>query len=346
MNIANKLEELIGRTPLFRLPHTDNVTLLLKLEMFNPGLSVKDRVAKHILHKGREQGEVKSGQPIVAYTSGNFGIGLAQLARLYGHPVICVVPSTTSEEKISLLRNLGAQVVVCDNAKLSNDSLGMAGMAKNLATALHDAYFIDQFSDPRNLEAHYLTTGPEIWEQTEGKIDYLFAAMGTGGTASGIGKFLKEKETTIKVYGVSPDSGVFHSRFYGLLDKRIVDSEIEGIGEDFLPANLDFRYLDGVIEVSDKETMDTLSIILEQTGFFLGGSSGASLAAARKFEYPRGKSANAVVICPDSGNRYLSTIYKPKKIMTSEVPTGELQNALSQFIKKVRGVEQYPYMVS
>ena len=303
-NIYTSAEQLIGSTPLLRLKNIEEkfalcANLIAKLEFFNPAGSVKDRVGKAMLDDAENKGLINKNSVIIEPTSGNTGIGIAAVAAVRGYRVIIVMPETMSQERRKLMKAYGAELVLTDGA------LGMAGAVKKaeeLAAEIEGAFIPGQFSNPANAKAHFDTTGPEILKATDGKVDILVAGIGTGGTVTGTGKYLKSKIDTIKVVGVEPASSPIITK------GKAGSHAIQGIGAGFVPEVLDTAVLDEVVAVEDSKAFDFAEIMGKTEGILVGISSGAALAAAvevAKREENRGK--NVVVILPDSGDRYLST---------------------------------------
>lgn len=307
----NSILDVIGNTPLVRINKLNpnpNVTLLAKLEFFNPGGSIKDRIAITMIGKAVKEGKLKKGGTIVEPTSGNTGAGLAQLAAVKGYKSVFVMPDKMSEEKRNLLRAYGAKVVVTPTAVSPEDERSYYRVSDRLSRQ-KGAYKPDQYHNPANPEAHYKTTGPEIWEQTEGKITHLVIGMGTGGTITGIGKFLKEKNPKIHVIGIDPVGSVYAEYFKTKkLPKLFKTYKVEGVGEDFLPTTIDFRYIDDVIAVADRDCFFTARALAAKEGILAGGSSGMALHGALQVA-KKLKSGCVVVIFPDSGRNYLSKFY-------------------------------------
>jgi cystathionine beta-synthase len=305
----NNISFLVGNTPITKLEYHNN-TIFLKLESFNPGLSIKDRVAFYICHQLSARKGLQ-GKRVVEYSSGNLAIGLAQASKVWGFNLTLIITSGTSPDKIKLLQRYGIDLIMVDENEHSLSPLGFRGFAQQVA-AQDSAIFIDQFNNPLNPEAHQRFTGPEIHKQVP-VVDYIFAAMGTGGTATGIARYFRENKPDTKVIGVSPNSGVFFTSFHKLNTKRSpVSSKIEGVGEDFLPANLDLQAISGVVEVEDDSAIEQQAYLLNNAGIFVGGSSGLALAGAMQFVDKYNLIGQSiVVICPDSGNRYLAN-FVPK----------------------------------
>ncbi len=303
-NIYKSADELIGKTPLLELKHIEKeyglkATLLAKLEYFNPAGSVKDRIAKAMIEDAEKSGKLKAGATIVEPTSGNTGIGIAAVGTAKGYKVILTMPDTMSIERRRLIKAYGADIV------LSEGSKGMKGAiakAEELAAAIDGAIILGQFVNPANPKAHYETTGPEIYADTDGKVDFLVAGVGTGGTLSGTGKYLKEKIAGVKVIAVEPETSP-------VLSKGVAGPhKIQGIGAGFVPATLDASVYDEVIAVANEDAFIYGKQIGKLEGVLVGISSGAALKAAidvAKRKENEGKTI--VVIFPDSGDRYLST---------------------------------------
>lgn len=303
-NIYKSADELIGKTPLLELKHVEKeyglkATLLAKLEYFNPAGSVKDRIAKAMIEDAEKSGKLKAGATIVEPTSGNTGIGIAAVGTAKGYKVILTMPDTMSIERRRLIKAYGADIV------LSEGSKGMKGAiakAEELAAAIDGAIILGQFVNPANPKAHYETTGPEIYEDTDGKVDFLVAGVGTGGTLSGTGKYLKEKIAGVKVIAVEPETSP-------VLSKGVAGPhKIQGIGAGFVPATLDASVYDEVIAVANEDAFIYGKQIGKLEGVLVGISSGAALKAAIDVAKRKENEGNTiVVIFPDSGDRYLST---------------------------------------
>ena len=300
--ICNNVLDLTGGTPLMELHNYENKyckgsKILAKLEYFNPAGSVKDRVAKQMILDAKESGALKEGSTIIEPTSGNTGIGLASAAASLGYKCILVMPDSMSVERRNLLKAYGAEVVLSEGAK------GMAGAvekAEELAKSIDGSFIAGQFVNPSNPKAHYLTTGPEIWEDTDGKVDVFVASVGTGGTLTGTARYLKEKNPDIKVIAVEPKASPL------LSEGKAGPHKIQGIGANFVPEILDTKIYDEVVAISDEKAYETANAIAKLEGILVGISSGAAVAAAAeissKDEY---KGKNIVVILPDSGDRYM-----------------------------------------
>lgn len=304
MKIVKSLSDLIGRTPLLELVNFEEkegieAKIIAKLEYFNPAGSVKDRVAKSMIETAEREGKLKKGYIIIEPTSGNTGIGLASVAAARGYHTILTMPETMSVERRNLLKAYGAEVVLTDGAKGMN---GAIAKAKELAEELPNAFIPGQFENPANPKIHSLTTGPEIWEDTEGKVDILVAGIGTGGTITGTGEYLKSKNPNIKVIAVEPASSP-------VLSKKVAGPhKIQGIGAGFVPDTLHTDVYDEVIAIENDDAYETGRKIARMEGLLVGISSGAAVYAAKLLAArPENKNKNIVVILPDTGERYLST---------------------------------------
>ncbi len=303
---------IVGNTPLVKLNKITkdvNATILAKLEFMNPGGSVKDRMAVYMVEKAVKNGLLKPGGTIVEATSGNTGIGLAMYAAVKGFKAIFTIPDKMSQEKINLLKAFGAEVIVCPTAVPPDSPESYYEVAKKIHRETPNSYFVNQYHNEDNVEAHYMTTGPEIWEQTGGKIDYFVAGAGTGGTISGAGKFLKEKNPDIKIIAVDPVGSVYHDWFKY---KRLIEPKVymvEGIGEDMLCETMHFEVIDDIIQVNDEEAFFMTRRLAREEGILAGGSSGAAVYAALKISKDLPKDKVVVVILPDTGRNYISKIF-------------------------------------
>lgn len=308
---ADDILGVIGDTPLVRLARVGRDVqpeLLAKVEFMNPGGSVKDRIAPQIVKEAEEKGLLKRGGTIVEPTSGNTGLGLAILAAVRGYKTIFTMPDKVSEEKRALLRAFGAQLVVTPTDVTPDSPDHYVNVAKRLNRETPNSFMPDQYSNPGNPRAHYLTTGPEVWEQTGGALDAFVACVGTGGTISGVGKFLKEKDPRIRIVGVEPEGSIYHNKKYGS-SLPLHTYLVEGIGEDFVPRTYDQSVVDVVIQVSDSESFATAIRLTREEGIFAGGSSGTAVAGALSFARANPSMKRIVVLLPDSGKSYVSKFY-------------------------------------
>tara|TARA_B100001287_G_scaffold45961_1_gene35033 strand:- start:8604 stop:9647 length:1044 start_codon:yes stop_codon:yes gene_type:complete len=318
-NVFNNLLELVGNTPMVKIDKLTKGfpgTFLAKLEASNPGHSSKDRIALHIVETAEKNGFLKPGDTIIETTSGNTGFSLAMVSLIKGYECILAVSSKSSNDKIDMLKAMGAKVYVCPANVAADDPRSYYEVAKRLHNEIKGSVYINQYFNDLNAEAHYLTTGPEIWNQTDGKITHLIVCSGTGGTISGTAKFLKEKNPNIKIIGVDAYGSVlkkYHET--GEFDeKEIYPYRIEGLGKNLIPTVTNFDIIDKFIKVSDEESAHTAREIVKTEGFFVGYTSGAAFQAVKQLNMLNefNESDYIVVIFPDHGSRYLSKIYSDK----------------------------------
>ncbi len=316
INANNNILELIGKTPLVRLNRiTKNFTgdFYAKVEAFNPGHSSKDRIAIHIIEEAERKGILKKGSTIIETTSGNTGFSIAMVSIIKGYKCILAVSSKSSADKIDMLRSMGAEVYVCPAHVSADDPRSYYQVAKRLHEETKNSIYINQYFNELNMDAHYKSTGPEIWEQTAGQITHLVACSGTGGTISGTARFLKEQNPDIKVIGVDAFGSVlkkFHET--GSLDtNEIYPYRIEGLGKNLIPGATDFEIIDEFIKVTDAESAHTAREISRTEGMFVGYTSGAAMQALKQLNELKtfDKNSKVVVIFPDHGSRYMSKIY-------------------------------------
>lgn len=314
MQYAENILGTIGNTPLVKLnrvvPGVDAL-VLAKVETFNPGNSVKDRMAVKMIEDAEADGRLKPGGTIIEGTSGNTGMGLALVAIIKGYKLICVISDKQSKEKMDILRAVGAKVVVCPTDVEPTDPRSYYSVSKRLAEETHNSWYVNQYDNLSNTLAHYEQTGPEIWEQTGGKITHFVVGVGTGGTISGVGKYLKEKNPNIKIWGIDTYGSVFKKYHEtGIFDENEIYSYItEGIGEDILPKNVDFSIIDGFTKVTDKDAaVYTRKIALEE-GIFVGNSAGAAIKGLLQLKEHFKPEDVVVVLFHDSGSRYVGKMF-------------------------------------
>jgi cystathionine beta-synthase len=305
----------IGQTPLVRLNKVArglSCSLYAKLEQFNPGGSVKDRIGYPILDDYEDSGRLRSGGTVVEATSGNTGVGLAIACAVRGYQAVFVMPDKMSQEKVRLLRAFGARVIITPTAVAPDDPRSYYSVARRIVAETPNAVLANQYHNPENPQAHYRTTAPEIWEQTEGRVTDVVVTMGTGGTISGIARWMKDNGRPVRIVGVDPVGSILYEAW-----KRGGSTEgleafpykVEGIGEDFLPTTLDLALVDTVVPVEDAECFHWTRRLVREEGIFCGGSSGAALAGGLKYARDLGPERLVVVIFPDSGSRYLSKVF-------------------------------------
>jgi cystathionine beta-synthase len=309
---VNNILEAIGKTPLVRLNRVAKDVppqVYVKAEYLNPGGSMKDRIAVSMIDDAERKGLLRPGGTIVEGTSGNTGMGLALVAAVRGYKIVFTITDKQSREKIDLLKAFGAEVIVCPTAVEPEDPRSYYSVAKKLAREIPNSFYPNQYENQANPDAHYWTTGPEIWQDSEGKVTHFVCGIGTGGTATGVGRFLKEQNSNVQVIGVDP----FGSLFYEYAKTGQVGKAhtyvVEGIGEDILPGTLDFSVLDDVLQVNDEECFLWARRLAKREGIFTGGSGGGCISGALRVAKNCKASDFVVALLPDSGTRYLSKIF-------------------------------------
>ena len=333
MNYSQNILGTIGNTPLVKLNKVIegiDALVLAKVETFNPGNSTKDRMALKMVEDAEADGRLKPGGTIIEGTSGNTGMGLALAAIVKGYKLICVITDKQSKEKMDILRAVGATVIVCPTDVEPTDPRSYYSVSKQLGTETPNSWYVNQYDNPSNAAAHYEQTGPEIWEQTNGKITHFIVGVGTGGTISGVAKFLKEKNPNIKIWGVDTYGSVFKKYHEtGIFDENEIYSYVtEGIGEDILPQNVDFSLIDGFTKVTDKDAaVYTRKIALEE-GIFVGNSAGSCIKGLLQLKDNFTKDDVVVVLFHDSGSRYVGKIFnddwmREKGYLDQEIVTAE-----------------------
>ncbi|WP_276390472.1 PLP-dependent cysteine synthase family protein [Eudoraea chungangensis] len=314
MKYAKNILETIGQTPMVKLNKlTEELPCLVlsKYETFNPGNSVKDRMAVQMVEDAEAAGLLQPGGTIIEGTSGNTGMGLALAAVVKGYKMICVISDKQSKEKIDILKAVGSEVYVCPTDVTPDDPRSYYSTARRLSTEIPNSWYVNQYDNLSNTKAHFLSTGPEIWEQTEGKVTHFVVGVGTGGTISGVGGFLKSKNPKVKVWGVDTYGSVFKKYHEtGIFDESEIYPYItEGIGEDILPKNVNFELIDGFTKVTDKDAAVYTQRLAKEEGMFLGNSAGAAIKGVLQLKEHFSKEDVVVVLFHDHGSRYVGKIY-------------------------------------
>jgi cystathionine beta-synthase len=311
----NNILEAVGGTPIVKLQKLARhvpADIFVKCEYLNPGGSMKDRVARNIVTDAERRGQLGPGGTIVEATSGNTGMGLALVAALRGYACVFVMPDKMSPEKVAGLRAFGARVVICPTAVEPDDPRSYYQTAKRIVAETPGAFYANQYHNPANPDAHYTSTAPEIWQQTNGEVDVFVAGMGTGGTISGCGRFFKEKKPGFRLVGIDPIGSLYYEYVKTGRMTRPFAYYVEGIGEDFLPSTMNLKLVDEIVRVDDKECFLMTRELVRQEGLFVGGSSGAAVAGAIKYAEASKRKENILVLLPDGASKYLSKIFDDK----------------------------------
>src|SRR5438309_3432637 len=309
---CNNILDAIGRTPLVRLNrinHGLKPQIYVKADYINPGGSVKDRIGVTMIDDAEKSGLLRPGGTIIEGTSGNTGMGLALVAAVRGYKMVFTITDKQSKEKVDLLKALGAEVIVCPTAVEPEDPRSYYSVAKKLAREIPNSFYPNQYENPSNPEAHYRTTGPEIWEDSEGKITHFVCGIGTGGTVSGVGKYLKEKNPSVKIVGVDPFGSLYYDFVKTGQTIKAKTYVVEGIGEDFFPTTMNLKILDDILQVNDEECFVLARRLAKLEGLFTGGSGGGCISGALRLAKDLGPNDFVVALLPDTGMRYLSKVY-------------------------------------
>ena len=335
MRYDNVLEA-VGRTPLIRLQRIAQgvpAPVYVKADHLNPGGSVKDRIAIRMIEDAEQRGLLKPGGTIVEATSGNTGMGLALVAAVKGYKVIFTINDKQSQEKMDSLRAVGAEVIVCPTAVEPEDPRSYYSVAQKLAAEIPNCYYPNQYGNPMNPQAHYETTGPELWEDSEGRITHFVAGMGTGGTLTGVGRYLKEKNPNVKIIGVDPIGSLYHDFFKKGVVGKSEPYVVEGIGEDFFPTTMDLSILDDIIQVTDQECFVWTRKLARLDGLFTGGSTGGTVCAALRVAGSLTPDHMVVAFIPDGGSRYLSKIYNDDWMRRHQYSESELHVTAEEIVR-------------
>jgi cystathionine beta-synthase len=308
MKVCDSILDAVGNTPMVRLRQGGSgnaAHLFAKLEFMNPGGSVKDRLVRYLLREMSRMGDIREESVLIENSSGNTGAALSMAAAVMGLRCIVTIPDKMSREKISRMRAFGSEVVVAPTAVDADDPRSYYSVARELARTTQGAVYPDQYNNPLNAQAHYESTGPEIWDQMDGQVDVFVCGVGTGGTISGVGRYLKERNPAVQVIAADPIGSVFHDYFHHKTLCRPATYHVEGIGEDYLVKAIDYSVIDDIVQVDDAGSFAEARRLVREEGIFCGGSSGSAMLAAKKVA-ARFPGKNIVVLLPDSGNMYLS----------------------------------------
>jgi cystathionine beta-synthase len=337
---CHNILEAIGKTPLVRLNRlTEGLQceVYVKADYLNPGGSVKDRIAITMIDDAERRGVLKPGGTIIEGTSGNTGMGLALVAAVRGYKVIFTITDKQSKEKIDLLKALGAEVIVCPTAVEPEDPRSYYSVARKLAETIPNSFYPNQYENPMNPEAHYQTTGPEIWEDSEGKITHFVIGLGTGGTVTGVARYLKEKNPNIKIIGVDPIGSLYYEFFKTGKIGKATTYVVEGIGEDFFPKTMDLSLLDDIIQITDRDCFLWTRRLARQEAIFTGGSGGGCVYAALQVASKLGPEGFVVAFLPDTGMRYLSKVYNDEWMRDNRYLEAEVKLSAEDLVRSKAG---------
>ncbi len=340
---CDNILEAVGRTPLIRLHRIAEgvpASVYVKADHLNPGGSVKDRIAIRMIKDAERRGLLKPGGTIVEATSGNTGMGLALVAAVKGYKIIFTINDKQSQEKMDALRALGAEVIVCPTSIEPDDPRSYYSVARKLSEEIPNCYYSNQYGNPMNPKAHYETTGPELWEDSEGKITHFVAGMGTGGTLTGVGRYLKEQNPHVKVIGVDPIGSLYYDFFKNGVVGKAEPYVVEGIGEDFFPTTMDLSILDDVLQITDRECFVWTRKLARLEGIFTGGSTGGAVCAALRVAASLTPGQMVVAFIPDGGSRYLSKIFNDDWMRRHQYSESELHVTAEEVVRLKR--RHYP----
>ena len=340
---CHNILEAIGHTPLVRLNRlTKDIAadIYVKLDYLNPGGSVKDRIGIKMIDDAEKRGLLKPGGTIIEGTSGNTGMGLALVAAVRGYKVVFTITDKQSKEKVDLLKALGAEVIVCPTAVEPEDPRSYYSVAAQLAREIPNSFYPNQYANPMNPDAHYETTGPEIWEDSEGKITHFVCGMGTGGTISGVGRYLKEKNPKIKIIGVDPEGSLYYDYVKTGQVGKARTYVVEGIGEDFFPTTMDFKVLDDIIQVGDEECFVWARRLAKQEAIFTGGSGGGCVLGAIQVARECKKGDFVVAFLPDTGMRYLSKVFNDEWMRERGYVDSEVDLTAEEIVRRKRSTSK------
>ncbi len=337
----NNILEAVGRTPLIRLNRINQglkPAIYIKAEFLNPGGSVKDRIAINMIDQAEKRGDLKPGGTIIEGTSGNTGMGLALVASVRGYKMIFTITDKQSQEKVNLLKSFGAEVIVCPTAVEPDDPRSYYSIARKLADEIPNSFYPNQYDNADNTATHYATTGPEIWNDTDGKITHFVCGMGTGGTISGTGRYLKEQNPEIKVIGVDPVGSLYYEFFHEGTVGKAEPYVVEGIGEDIFPSTMHFDVLDDCYQVTDRDCFLVARRLARQEGIFSGGSAGAAIWGGLEAARELSEDDLMVILIPDTGRQYLSKVFNDEWMRDNQylgpaikVSAGECVRTKSRF---------------
>ncbi len=345
---CDNILETVGHTPLVRLSRLARdieASVWVKADYLNPGGSVKDRIGISMIDEAERRGWLKPGGTIIEATSGNTGMGLALVAAVRGYKAVFTINDKQSKEKIDLLKAMGAEVIVCPTAVEPEDPRSYYSVAKKLAGEIPNSYYPNQYANPMNPEAHYRSTGPELWEDTEGRITHFVCGIGTGGTVSGVGRFLKEKNPGVKIIGVDPVGSLYYEHFKTGKTGKAATYVVEGIGEDFYPKTMDFGVLDDIVQVTDEECFLWTRRLAKEEGIFAGGSGGGCVFGALQVARDLGPDGFVVAFLPDNGMRYLSKIYNDEWMRDHNYTESEVALTVDDVLRAKSGFGRHPELI-